>query len=257
MAFLALGMSALNPSGVGAVRSQVADIFTPLLATVTKPVQGAAMFVRNVSGLSEMQAENERLHIENARLRDWYQTALLLEAENRSLRNLMNVKLDGPSRYISARIVGDSGSTFLKSVLVSAGTEDGIQKNQAVISGDGLIGRVLEAGQRSARVLLITDVNSRVPVIVEDSTQHAILAGQNDDQPMLVHIPQDSEINEGARIITSGHGGVFPSGLPIGRVAKDDQGDYRVELFADFDRLLYVRMVERPRDENLLPETLD
>lgn len=256
-ALLVLSLSTIYPSGAGAFRSRVADALVPMISTVVKPIQGAAMFVRNVSGLSELQAENERLILENARLRDWYQTALSLEAENRSLRGLMNVQLEAHNTYISARVVGDSGATFLKSVLVSAGTDNGIRKSQAVISGDGLVGRVQEAGQRSARVLLITDVNSRVPVIVEDSSQHAILAGHNDDLPSLVHLPPDTEIKDGARIVTSGHGGIFPSGLPVGRVQRDESGAYRVNLFADFDRLIYVRMVERPEDANLLQETTD
>ncbi len=251
IAVFALLFTAISPQSVTGVRAGLTDIATPVLGIMTKPLQDAAAFVRNASGIAEMQAENARLVEENAKLREWYQTALLLDAENKSLRELLNVKLEPQNRYITARVLGDSGNTFVKSLLVSAGQNDGVHKGQAVLSGVGLVGRVIETGRSSARILLITDINSRVPIMVEDSRQHAIMAGGNDSRPTLAHIPPDSEIANGARIVTSGHGGIFPQGLPIGRVVVDETGVYRVELFADFNKLVHVRVVDRPEDPNL------
>jgi rod shape-determining protein MreC len=256
----AIGMlifSAANPGGISVVRTSVADAVAPVLGTITKPIQSAALFVRDVSGLSELQAENARLEQENLKLREWYQTALLLEAENKSLRELMHVKIEPENRFITAQILADAGNTFVKSLLVAAGTDDGARKGQAVISGEGVIGRVIESGHNVSRVLLVTDINSRIPVLVEDSRQHAILAGQNDMNPALVHLPPESEIKSGARIITSGYGGIFPPGLPIGRVVIGQDGVYRVQLFADFDRLVHVRIVDRNEDPNLQSGELD
>ena len=241
----------MNPQSMTGLRTGVADIFAPVLSIVSKPVQEAAVFVRNISGLAELQAENMRLEKENMRLREWYQTAMVMEAENKSLRELLNVKLDPQNTYITARILADPGHSFVKSLLVSAGAQDGVRKGQAVVSGDGVVGRVLEAGNSTARVLLVTDINSRVPVLVENSRQHAILAGQNDPRPVLEHLPPDTEIEEGARIITSGYGGIFPQGLPVGRVVYDAGNKPQVELFADFDRMIHVRVVNRPEDPNL------
>lgn len=254
LVFIALVMvfiSSANPQGVSGPRALITDIFAPVLEIVSKPVQDAAVFVRNVSGLAELQAENMRLETENARLREWYQAAMVLEAENKSLRELLNVKLDPQNTYITARVLADSGQTFVKSVLVSAGEKDGVRKGQAVVSGDGVVGRVVEAGNGASRVLLITDINSRVPVLVENSRLHAILAGQNDQKPALAHLPPNSTVEAGARIITSGHGGIFPQGLPVGRVVLDDNGVPQVELFADFDRMVHVRIVNRPEDPYL------
>jgi rod shape-determining protein MreC len=251
IALFYLLFTAVSPQSVNGVRAGLTDIVTPVLGVMTRPLQDAAAFVRNASGITEMQAENARLVEENAKLREWYQAALLLDAENKSLRELLNVKLDPQNRYITARVLGDSGNTFVKSLLISAGENDGVRKGQAVISGVGLVGRVIEAGKNSARVLLVTDINSRVPIMVEDSRQHAIMAGSNDNRPGLAHIPPDSEIAAGARIVTSGHGGVFPQGLPIGRVVIDESSTYRVELFADFNKLVHIRVVDRPQDPNL------
>lgn len=252
-----LVFSAVNPQGIGVVRTGVTDLFAPAIGAINRPIQSAASFVRDVSGLSELQAANLRLEEENARLREWYQTALLLEAENKSLRDLLNVKLDVENRYITARILADGDSTFVKSLLVDAGLNDGVDKGYAIISGEGLVGRTIESGKEVARVLLLTDMNSRVPVLIEDSRLHAILAGSNEMLPMLMHLPPDSEIKDGARIITSGYGGIFPPGLPVGRVEKDKNGTYRVHLFADFDRMTYVRAVKRPEDPNLHTGELD
>lgn len=251
LGILAMLLSASNPQSVSSLRTGMMDVAAPVIGAITKPAQDAALFVRQASGLAELQVENTRLQEENERLREWYQKAMLLDAENKSLRELLNVKLEPQNRYITARILGDSGNTFVKSLLLSAGRQEGVEKGQAVVSGVGLVGRVIEAGNTSARALLITDINSRVPVIVEDSRQHAIMAGDNDNRPVLTHIPPDTDIASGARIVTSGHGGVFPPGIPVGKVVVDDLGQYRIELFADFDRLIHVRVVDRPEDPNL------
>lgn len=243
-------LSTVQPQSLSGLRVSAADALAPVLGVVSMPMQKAAVFVRDVTGLAELQAENMRLAEENLKLREWYQTALLLEAENKSLRELMNVKLEPQHTYITARILSDSASTFAKSLLVSAGREDGVEKGQAVIAADGLIGRVVEVGNRSARVLLITDINSRVPVLIEDSRQHAIFAGQNDRAGFLIHLPPGSQIRTGVRVVTSGVGGVFPVGLPIGLV-KDIQNYPVIEPFADLRRLMHVRIVKKPGDPNL------
>ncbi|GJL86111.1 MAG: cell shape-determining protein MreC [Micavibrio sp.] len=243
-------LSAFQPAALSGVRSGTADLFAPVLAMVSKPVQQGADFVRDVTGLAELQAENAHLQQENVRLREWYQAALLLEAENKSLRDLLNVKIEPQHSYITGRIIADSGNTYVKSLLVDTGRQNGVQKGQAVISGDGLIGRVVEAGNKASRVLLVTDINSRVPILVEHSSQHAILAGTNGVLPVLQHMQQDSDIQDGARIVTSGHGGLFPQGLPIGLVI-DEGGTKYVKLYADVNKMVHVRIINKSTDPNL------
>ncbi|MCB1531752.1 MAG: rod shape-determining protein MreC [Alphaproteobacteria bacterium] len=240
-----IAFSVLTPSGLDTMRMAVSDTVAPIFRAVSKPAQDAALFVRNVSGLAQLQAENTRLAEENEKLREWYQTALVLESENKSLRDLLNVKLEHFNKYITTRIVADFGGAFVKSFLVSSGERDGVHKGQAVISSDGLVGRITEVGENTSRVLLVTDINSRVPVLVENSSQHAVMAGGNDANPRLTHLPVGSELEEGSRIITSGHGGVFPMGLPVGRVVYSQSGEPQVKLFAKFDRIVYVRIVDK------------
>ncbi len=217
-ATLLLTVSFVRPGVYSGIRNSVSDIFSPALIILSEPFRQAAAVTDSVTGLSELRAENAQLRTENARLREWYQTALMLESENQSLHALLNVKPDPTHRFITARVIGDSGNAFVKSAIVSAGQDDHVQKGQAVLSGDGLVGRIIESGRTSARVLLLTDVNSRVPVMIEGSRQKAILSGLNTDLPVLKYLPLDTDIKSGQRIITSGNGGMFMSGLPIGVV---------------------------------------
>jgi len=185
------------------------------------------------------------------RLRDWYQTALSLQAENESLQKILNLKLEPQQGFVTARIIADSSSAFARSLLVLVGDADGVESGQAVLAGDGLIGRVIESGRKSARVLLLTDINSRIPVLIQGTNQRAIMAGKNTDLPGLVHLPPDIEIEAGARVITSGHGGLFPYGLPIGEIVRDGDGRLAVQPYADLDRVQMVRIVRKAEDSNL------
>lgn len=239
------------------MRTMLTDMMTPVLSAVSKPFLVTAEFIGGVSGISELRAENARLEAENVRLRDWYQTALMLQSENHSLRELLNLELDPAHKYVSTRVIADTGNAYVHSVLVAQGTNAGIQKGQAVLAEEGMIGRIIETGKNSARVLLLTDFNSRVPVLIEGSRQRAILAGNNDTLPLLKHLPPDGEVAEGMRIVTSGHGGIFPPGLPIGRIVKTDNGQYAVKPFADMGRVTYVRVVDAHLDTNLRHGVLD
>ncbi|MCB9988606.1 MAG: rod shape-determining protein MreC [Rhodospirillales bacterium] len=191
-----------------------------------------------------MQAENERLKAENIRLREWYQTALVLQARQDSLEKLMNLKLPPQHHYITARVIADSGNSYVQSVIVLAGSPDGVRKGQAAISDNGVVGRVIETGDRSARILLLTDMNSRIPVMIEGKNDHAILAGNNDSYPELLHLPADTKAEAGDRIVTSGHGGMFPPGLPVGELIALEDGRMAVRPVADLDRLGFVRVVD-------------
>ena len=143
-------------------------------------------------------------------------------------------------KYVTARVISDGGNAFVKTLLVSSGGLEGIKKNQAVLAGEGMIGRIIEAGNKASRILLMTDINSRIPVIIEGTNQKAILTGNNGKYPALKHLPKDSGLVEGARIVTSGDGGVFPFGLPIGTVIIGKNGDKFIQPYADMDRITYV-----------------
>jgi rod shape-determining protein MreC len=211
---------------------------------VSQPVSSVRNFVDRMEGLAALQAENSRLRAENARLQGWEAAARRMEQENAALKAFFNLKTREEAEFISARVVADSGSAFVRSRLVNAGLRDGIVAGQAVMTGEGLAGRIVQVGELSARVLLVTDLNSRIPVMVEKTRVAAILAGDNSPRPRLMLLPAGAEVAVGARIVTSGHASAFPPGLPVGAVAADDDGVLRVEPFADLARMEYVRVVD-------------
>jgi rod shape-determining protein MreC len=256
MSGIFLTLSFIQPGTMSGVRMGIADTAAPILSAVSRPFYVAADFVGNVSGMTEMRAENVRLEAENKKLREWYQTALMLQSENQSLQELLNLKVDGQHKFVSTRVIADAGNAYVKSVLVGAGGVDGVKKGQAVLSGEGMVGRIIETGNSAARVLLLSDFNSRVPVIVEGSRHKAILAGTNESYPALKHLPPDVEIVAGTRIVTSGDGGIFPPGLPIGKVVIED-GVIRVHPYADMNRVTYVRILDVPQNPNLHEGILD
>ena len=252
LAAILVFMTFVRPGMMAGTRISATDMMAPILSAFSKPFQNAAEAIGSVSGVASLRAENTQLKTENIRLREWYQTALMLQAENQSLQELLNLKVNSAHQYVTARVISDAGNAFVKTVLVAAGKSDGVQKDQAVLAGEGMIGRVIESGNKAARVLLLTDINSRIPILIEGSSQKAVLAGDNKPLPVLKHLPPDAGVAKGVRIVTSGHGGIFPPGLPIGRVVKNDQGNFAVKLYADMNQVAYVRIVNAPLDPNLI-----
>lgn len=226
------------------LRIGVVDAVSPLLEGVSRPVAAIAAGVQSAEGVVHVWRENVELREENARLLQWQAAARRLAAENAALRALAKLSPEGAASYVSAQVIGDSGGAFARNVLVRAGTREGIARGQAAMTGDGLVGRVAEVGERTSRVLLLTDLNSRVPVALERSRERAVLAGDNSDRPRLLYLPSKSAARIGERIVTSGSGGVFPPDLPVGVIAAVDGDVVRVEPFAELERLDYLRIVD-------------
>ena len=116
------------------------------------------------------------------------------------------MQADPDLRAVTARVLTDHDYAFFKSIMINAGQTDNVEKGHPVVSGDGVVGRILEAGEQTSRVLLITDINSRIPVYLEKSGYHAILAGQNTGALKIDHLPADTMLKDGEYVLTSGKG---------------------------------------------------
>lgn len=226
------------------VRAAVVDVATPVLNVIARPVQTVNDALAEVHDMIELRGELARLREENARLMSWQSVAQRLEAENKALRSFFAFRSGPQATFITARVVGDAGSAFVRSMLLNAGGRDGVENGQAVMTSDGLAGRITEVGEASARVLLITDINSRIPILVERTRDRAVLAGDNSRQPRLTLMPPGMSVEAGDRIVTSGHGGTYPAGLPVGVVASVSEKSVRVEPLVDWTRLEFVRVVD-------------
>lgn len=226
------------------IRVTLADSVAPILDTMARPADAIADVVRGAERWINLHEENARLRAEHDRLFQWQAVALRLEEENRMLRQLLNFTPGPQARSVSARVIADSGGAFARSMLLYGGAADGIGKGDAVLTGEGLVGRIVSVARRSARTLLITDLNSRVPVVISPNRTRAILAGNNTKRPHLVHVTAEAPVARGDRVVTSGDAAAFPPGLPIGVVAAVSEDGIEVQPYAELSRLEVVRVVD-------------
>jgi rod shape-determining protein MreC len=152
---------------------------------------------------------------------------------------------------VTARVIANSGGAYVRTVMIDAGGEQQVGRGEAAITGEGLVGRLTEVGTRAARVLLITDLNSRIPVTIDGSKTNAVLAGDNSERPRLIYLSAQDTVKIGDRIVTTGEGGVFPPGLPVGIVSAIDSAGPRVEPFVELSQLGYVMIVDYGLSEAL------
>ncbi|MCP1334995.1 rod shape-determining protein MreC [Futiania mangrovi] len=227
------------------LRAAVDDALAPVLGLAREPVAAAGRAVETVAQYLRVYEENARLREENTRLLAWQSVALRLEQENAALRALGRYDAMETATFASARVVADAGGPFARTLLLDQGSEAGIARGDAVVAAAGLIGRVVQVGRTSARVLLLTDLNSHVPVMVEQTRDRGMLTGRNAPLPRLDFLTGDTPPARGARLLTSGDGGVFPPNLPVGTVKSIDRSGAQVSLFADLERLDYVRVMRR------------
>lgn len=242
-----------SPEIAEGARGAAADVMAPILDLLSRPSASAAQAIDSVRELGRLREENARLKAEQARLLQWQTVARRLDQENQGLRELLKLVPDPKARFLTARVVGGSGGAFVRSMLVAAGSRDGVRKNQAVIAAEGLIGRVSEVGERAARVLLLSDINSHIPVFVERTRERAVLFGDNSSRMELHYLPPDITATVGDRIVTSGHGGTFPPGLPVGVITAVENGLVQVQPFVDWEQVEYVRLVDYELSGLLLP----
>ena len=228
---------------ISRARTVVIDMLAPVMNAASRPIASAKDVAAQVENLVALKEENARLQSENQTLLEWQTVGRELQSQNAALRDLLKFTPDPRATYVTAPVIADTSSSYVRSLIVLAGAGDGVVKGQAAITGAGLAGRVLEVGQRASRVLLLTDISARVPVIVERTRDQAVLAGNNSENPELRYLPRDVDIKVGDRIVTSGVGGNFPAGLPVGEVVRATDGRIFVQLYAQLDRMEYLRLV--------------
>ncbi len=225
------------------VRAQIVDQVVPSVDWALVPVTKLAGMVENFQSYSRIYEQNQDLRRELQRMKAWKEAALQLEQENAKLLDLNKVRLDPKLTFITGVVLADSGSPFRQSVLLNLGHRDGIRDGWATTDGLGLVGRVSGVGQSSSRVILMTDSNSRVPVMVQPSGQRAILSGDNSKLPPLDFVEAADAVRPGDRVVSSGDGGVLPAGLLVGQVVEGTDRRLRVRLAADYERLEFLRVL--------------
>ncbi|MDO5622470.1 MAG: rod shape-determining protein MreC [Paracoccus sp. (in: a-proteobacteria)] len=233
------------------MRQAFLDRFVPGIDWVLRPATEATRLARNLQSYARLSQQNQDLRRELQIMQVWKEAAVQLEQQNAKLLALNNVRLDPALTSVSGVVMTDSGTAFRQSLLLNLGARDGIVDGWATMDGLGLVGRISGVGQSTSRVMLLTDPSSRIPVTIQPSGQHALLTGDNTALPFLDFIERAENVRPGDRVISSGDGGVFPPGLPVGQVALATDGRLRVRLAADYGRLEFLRVLRSHAAERL------
>jgi rod shape-determining protein MreC len=230
-------------------RTAFIDAVVPNMDWAMAPVTRASRMIDDFRSYNRIFEQNQELRRELQQMRAWREAALQLEQRNAQLLDMNRVRLDPQLTHVTGVVMADAGSPFRKSVLINVGTRDGIVDGWAVMDALGLAGRIAGVGARSSRVILLTDTNSRVPVMVQPSGQRAILSGDNTDTPVLEFLESPDGARPGDRVVSASDGGVFPPGLLVGEVAQGLDRRLRVRLAADYGRLDFLRVLRsRPAE---------
>lgn len=220
------------------------DITSPILSLLSKPAEMASRFMQNIHELVAVRQENARLRKENQELNLIKLDTEQLRKENAYLVDLLNYIPPPNAVSITSRVIADTGNSFAQSLIAFVGQKEKVGKGNVVLTGDGLVGRIASVGINAARILLITDINSRVPVKVEPLDTPAVLSGDNTEYPQLILLPGNAKISVGDKVVTSGMAGVYPAGLPVGVIVSIDDGLVKVRPFFNRSRLEMVRIID-------------
>ena len=187
--------------------------------------------------------EVQRLKHENQTLKNREAYYLKLRNENDELRRVLHVAKSNYRQFKTVPVISYPGKPFVRSILLEAGQKQGIEPQKALVTVDGLVGRTIESSTNLTRGILITDLNSRIPVIIKPSNQHAILVGDNTNTPLLKYLPYNAKIKKGETVETSGKGGLFPAGIPVGIVESVSRTEANVKPYVALDSLSFVHVL--------------
>ena len=221
----------------------ISDLSSPIISSFsnqTKIIGNSFNYLSNTASLKE---ENKNLHLENMRLKQFEILSNMYESENLLLKNQLNLVPQKIPNFITARAISAPGNVFAHSLLINSGRSAGIEKGNAVLFNGMFIGQIVSVGNNSSRVLLISDVNSMIPVVVSNNRIPSILTGENLILPSLKFLPNNVKLNHGSIVQTSGHGGLLPAGLPIGSVVKHSSEKNYVRPLIDLNLIDYLQVL--------------
>lgn len=225
------------------MRAGVESATAPVGEVLSAPVRWTGDVVEYVTGYFFAVSENRRLREQVAELSDWRDEAIALKNINARYEQMLGIHADPPIPMVTGRTVLDSRGPFARARLINLGSRDGVRPGNPALSEHGIVGRISGVSHGVSRLVLVTDVSSRIPVMVERTDARAILAGDASRNPRLDYVRGIDVIQEGDRVITSGDGGGIPRGLPVGVVAKGVDGSWRVKLFSERTAIDYVRVL--------------
>lgn len=227
----------------GPVRGEFDEALEPVLSVLSAPVHWVRAAGDYASDYVFAINQNRQLKAEIADLKRWRDAAVALKDLNLKYEALLKLKTEPPIPMVTARAVGEMHGPFSDARLIDAGSVEGVRIGNPAMSEDGVVGRVVGVAPNASRILLLTDVQSRTPVLVNRSDARAILSGDGGPNPKLEFLRGGDAVKDGDVVLTSGDGGVYPRGLPVGVAARDFRGVWRVRLYSDKAGVDFVRVL--------------
>ncbi len=236
---------------VGGIKRVSISLVSPFLGAVTKTIHFTQDIWKSYFMAVFTAKENIELKKqlgEALEIRNRYEE---LELENLRLKKFVNFTSLAPNTYIAARVIARDPSPWFQTVMIDKGQDDGLRKGSPAMVSEGIVGQVIEVSGNYSRILLITDRNSAVDSLVQNSRVRGIVKGNNEDNCSFVYTLRKDEISEGEMIVTSGLDQVFPKGLMVGRVlsvTKDQSHlfqDVTIETSVDFEKIEEVLVLKK------------
>ncbi|MBZ0158542.1 rod shape-determining protein MreC [Candidatus Methylomirabilis sp.] len=259
LAFVLMTLQARSGSSLALLTKQIllAPI-SPLLRLATKSFEVSATLWNDYVDLRRVRRDNQFLKEEIRQLRiemgELHETAL----EHARLSRLLQMNNQVGTKAVVAKVIGKDATNWFRTILIDRGADRGIQRHMAVVTTEGLVGRVVDVTPFTARVQLITDPESAVGVLTERGRVIGVAAGSHWDVIQIKYLPLMADVAVGDRIITSGMGGIFPKGIPVGKVVRSSRPtngtlfqSIEAQPHADFSRLEEVMVLARPPSNTL------
>ncbi|MFU7502860.1 MAG: rod shape-determining protein MreC [Candidatus Tisiphia sp.] len=200
------------------------------------------LITQNFIYLRDLTRENIELQLEVARLRKLQSNIYLIQSENKELKKLLSVVEEEQYNYVSAKLLSVSLNPFSKTVLVSAGVRHGVEVDQIVTNSEGLVGRVIQVSNNYSKIILVNDVNSRIPITTVSSKEKGIMSGYGNGSKIL-YLPKTHLVQKGEKVITSGYGNVYPYGITVGYVKKANAEKVLVKPVVDLSKTEFVSIL--------------
>ena len=241
LSIILLSVETIEKKPLKYFRAFVKDVIYRGALIVSAPSKSINNFSDFIKQHVNLYDDYSKLKVENNELKNKISETNFLELENNQLRKLIEEQASSTSNLTSARVMLDKQSPYLNSFIINIGSNKNIKNGMAVLDGKNFIGRIVDVNFFSSRVLLISDLNSKIPIITEPSANHAILSGHGGNKPTLEYLPENHNIQDGDKVYTSGKEGIFFPGIPIGEVEIEDD-DIKVLLFSDLSQITFVNI---------------
>jgi len=243
LSILLIFLETVDSKPLNKVRSFIKDVIYRSAVVASYPTKIFSGSYNLLHDHFNLYKDYKDLKKENEELKNKRSKSDFLELENIQLRQLINEQVESESNLVSARVILDEQSPYLNSFVINIGANKNIKNGMAVLDGKNFIGRIVDVNYFSSRILLVTDLNSKIPVVSEPSGNHAILSGRGNNMPTLEYLSESHEINSGDKIYTSGKEGIFSPGITIGEVKINKEKDkFEVKLYSELNEITFVNV---------------